>query len=70
MAASFGMWQLQHDPWRGRQPSCQSLVRLGPNQFGLAAKLPSGDPVTVQLAPGLPAEGWWVGVSVDCDDPA
>jgi hypothetical protein len=68
MRASFGMWEPEDDPWRGRQPSYQRLVRLGPNQFGLAAKLPSGDPVTVELGPGLPAEGWWVGVSVDCDD--
>jgi hypothetical protein len=39
------------DPWRGLQPKYEKLVRLGPMRFGLTTKLPSGEPVTVELGP-------------------
>jgi hypothetical protein len=37
------------DPWRGRQPKYERIVRLAPGGFGLATKLPSGKPITVRL---------------------
>ena len=38
------------DPWRGRQPKYDKLVRLGPNRFELLTKLPSGKPISVRLS--------------------
>ena len=37
------------DPWRGRQPKYERIVRVGPNRFGLATKLPSGEPIVAEL---------------------
>jgi len=37
------------DPWSGRQPRLEGLVSEGPERFFLLARLPSGDPVRVQL---------------------
>jgi hypothetical protein len=37
------------DPWHGRQPRYERIVRLAPNRFGLTTNLPSGEPVTVEL---------------------
>jgi hypothetical protein len=39
------------DPWRGPQPKYDKIVRLGPMRFGLTTKLPSGEPVTIELGP-------------------
>jgi hypothetical protein len=39
------------DPWRGRQPKFERLVFRGDHEFALAARLPSGEPVEVPLAP-------------------
>ena len=38
------------DPWRGRQPKFEGIVRLGPMRFGLKTKLPSGEPIVCELA--------------------
>ena len=37
------------DPWRGRQPRYEKIVRLGPMRFGLATKLPNGEPIVCEL---------------------
>jgi hypothetical protein len=37
------------DPWRGRQPRYEKIVRLGPLRFGLTTRLPDGQPVTCEL---------------------
>jgi hypothetical protein len=41
------------DPWRGRQPKYDALVKLGSQGFGLRTKLPSGEAITVLLAGGV-----------------
>lgn len=38
------------DPWRGRQPRYERLVKVAPGRLGLVTKLPSGEPITVPLA--------------------
>jgi hypothetical protein len=37
------------DPWRGRQPRYERLVKVAPGRLGLTTKLPSGKPITVSL---------------------
>jgi hypothetical protein len=37
------------DPWSGRQPRFEGLVSEGPDRFVLLGRLPSGEPVRVQL---------------------
>ena len=37
------------DPWRGRQPNYEKIVRLGPMRFGLTTKLPNGEPIICEL---------------------
>ncbi len=44
MAGSFETRE-PDDPWRGRQPQYERIVRLGPGRFGLATTLPSGEPI-------------------------
>jgi hypothetical protein len=39
------------DPWQGRQPRYERIVMRGPRHFELVTKLPSGEPVSVRLAP-------------------
>jgi hypothetical protein len=39
------------DPWRGVQPRYEKIVMRGPHHFELVAKLPSGEPINVRLAP-------------------
>jgi hypothetical protein len=38
-----------NDPWRGRQPKYEKLVRFGPSRFGLVTELPSGAPIPVPV---------------------
>jgi hypothetical protein len=40
------------DPWRGRQPRYEKIVRLGPLRFGLKTTLPSGEPTICEIAGG------------------
>jgi hypothetical protein len=40
-----------NDPWRGIQPRYERIVMRGPGHFELVTKLPSGEPVSVRLAP-------------------
>jgi hypothetical protein len=37
------------DPWHGRQPRYECLVKVAPGRLGLVAKLPSGKRITVPL---------------------
>ena len=37
------------DPWSGRQPRFERLASEGADRFFLLARLPSGEPVRVQL---------------------
>jgi hypothetical protein len=37
------------DPWRGRQPKYEAIVRLRPGRFALKTRLPDGTPITVPL---------------------
>jgi len=37
------------DPWSGRQPRFEGLASDGPDRFFLLARLPSGEPVRIQL---------------------
>jgi hypothetical protein len=37
------------DPWHGRQPKYERLVMPDSNRFYLETKLPSGEPISVQL---------------------
>jgi hypothetical protein len=39
------------DPWRGVQPRYERIVMRGPRHFELVTKLPSGEPISVRLAP-------------------
>jgi hypothetical protein len=39
------------DPWRGLQPRYEKIVMRGPRHFELVTKLPSGEPISVRLAP-------------------
>jgi len=39
------------DPWPGRQPRFEGVASEGPDRFFLLARLPSGEPVRVQLRP-------------------
>jgi hypothetical protein len=39
------------DPWGGRQPKYEAIVRLGPMRFGLKTRLPNGEPVVRELGP-------------------
>jgi hypothetical protein len=42
------------DPWGGRQPRYEAIVRLGPMRFGLKTRLPDGRPIVCELGPRLP----------------
>lgn len=37
------------DPWSGGQPRFEGLASEGPDRYFLLARLPSGEPVRVQL---------------------
>jgi hypothetical protein len=37
------------DPWHGRQPKYEKLVMRDSDHFYLETKLPSGEPISVQL---------------------
>jgi hypothetical protein len=37
------------DPWGGRQPHYERIVKIAPGRFGLVTRLPSGEPITVPL---------------------
>jgi hypothetical protein len=39
------------DPWQGRQPRYERILMRGPRHFELVTKLPTGEPVSVRLAP-------------------
>jgi hypothetical protein len=39
------------DPWEGRQPKYEKIVRRGPRRFELHTKLPSGEPIAVRIRP-------------------
>jgi hypothetical protein len=39
------------DPWRGVQPRYERIVMRGPRHFELVTKLPSGESISVRLAP-------------------
>ena len=54
MEARFWMTEAD-DPWRGRQPRYENIVRIAPMRFGLTTKLPNGDQVVCELA-GLPPD--------------
>jgi hypothetical protein len=45
----FVMEECDKEPWRGRQPRYERVVRMAPGQFGLVAKLPNGTPITAPL---------------------
>jgi hypothetical protein len=50
VASNFEMAE-PPDPWRGRQPKFDKLVMRDASHFFLVAKLPSGEPVLMQLGP-------------------
>jgi hypothetical protein len=37
------------DPWGGRQPKYDKIVRRGPRCFELVTKLPSDEPISVRI---------------------
>jgi hypothetical protein len=49
VAARFD-WRGSSDRWGGRQPRYERLTTDGPGRYFLHARLPSGEPVRVQLA--------------------
>ena len=44
-------WRDSEDPWRGRQPKYDRLVRRGPDDFALVTTSPAGTTVFVRLGP-------------------
>jgi hypothetical protein len=44
-------FERRDDPWRGVQPRYERIVMRGPRHFELVTKLPTGEPVSVRLAP-------------------
>jgi hypothetical protein len=44
----FEMWE-PDDPWGGRQPKYEKLVRRHPQRFELVTTLPSGERIAVPL---------------------
>jgi hypothetical protein len=47
---AWGETHESDDPWRGRQPKYERIVRMAPRRFGLVTKLPNGEPITVPLS--------------------
>jgi hypothetical protein len=39
----------KNDPWGGRQPRYECLVKIAPGRLGLVTSLPSGERITVPL---------------------